>query len=258
MDFKGEFKMSNDKYCYPRTILDDHSRYSLSVEACGNQRGRTVKRPLMNVFRRYGLPPAMLMDNGPPWGTWPRSYTRLEVWLLRLDVSVSHGRPFHPQTQGREERFHRTMKVELLQGRRFDNLRHCQELFDPWRDCYNLERPHEALAMQPPVSRYRLSERMYPEQLPELEYGSLDAVRKVSAVGQFRFKGVTFKLSEGFAGERLGVRPTCEDGCYRVYFGSHCVGRMDMKSVDNSRQRGRVEPVSYARCARDGDRLNET
>jgi transposase InsO family protein len=260
MDFKGEFKMSNGRYCYPLTVLDDHSRYSLGVRACGNQQRRTVKQQLITIFRRYGLPGAMLMDNGTPWGMcgWPRGYTKLKVWLLRLDVPVSHARPYHPQTQGKEERFHRTMNVELLQGRHFDSLRHCQGLFDPWRDCYNLERPHEALGMQPPVSRYRVSERSYPEQLPELEYGDQDAVRKVNAVGQLSYKRITFKLSEGFAGQRLGIRATCEDGCYRVYLGSHCVGQLDMHNVDRRRKQGRVEPIPSARCARDGDRLNES
>jgi transposase InsO family protein len=119
MDFKGQFACGDGRDCYPLTVLDDHSRYSLGLVACANTQLVTVQQALIEVFRRYGRPAAMLADNGPPWGGGPSpgGWSRLGVWLLRLDIELLHGRPWHPQTQGKDERFHRTLDVELLAGR---------------------------------------------------------------------------------------------------------------------------------------------
>ena len=108
MDFKGHFPTGAGR-CHPLTVLDDHSRFALGVQACANERTETVRECLTSIFRLYGLPERMLMDNGPPWGNnseHPR--TPLTVWLMRLGIRVSHGRPYHPQTQGKGERFHRS------------------------------------------------------------------------------------------------------------------------------------------------------
>lgn len=131
MDFKGHFAMLNDLRCHPLTLLDDHSRYSLCLQACENEQGKTVRGILTRIFRQYGLPRQMLMDNGSPWGhSQEHPHTELTVWLLRLGIRVSHGRPHHPQTQGKEERFHRTLNAELLRGRVFRDAQECQQAFD--------------------------------------------------------------------------------------------------------------------------------
>ncbi len=67
MDFKGDFPMSHGR-CHPLTVLDDHSRFSLCLAACRNERTETVKTQLVGAFERYGLPLRMTMDNGSPWG----------------------------------------------------------------------------------------------------------------------------------------------------------------------------------------------
>ncbi|HUW32346.1 MAG TPA: IS481 family transposase [Planctomycetota bacterium] len=246
MDFKGEFKMVNGRWCYPLTVLDDHSRYSLGLRACADQRGRTVRPELTGVFRRYGLPWAMLMDHGTPWSVshTPGAWTKLSAWLLRLDVRVIRGRPYHPQTQGKEERFHRTLKAELLQWRSMNTLAHAQRLFDPWRRTYNFERPHEALKMATPASRYRVSLRAYPEKLPPLEYGRSDAVRSVNPVGQFHFQGRHCKTSEAFGGERIAMRPTATDGLWDVYYAFHRIGQLDLRTAGGRSRIARVLPAS--------------
>jgi len=230
MDFKGEFKMTNGRWCYPLTALDDHSRFSLILQACANQKRVTVKEQLQNAFRRYGLPKAMLMDNGTPWAVSHRrrGFTKLTAWLLRLDIRVLHGRPYHPQTQGKEERFHRTLKTEVLRGHYFDHLKHVQSRFDPWSEVYNHERPHDALELDVPSSRYRVSSREYPEHLPAVEYASDVEVRKANPVGQIRFRGRTFKVSEAFAGQPIGLRRTPEDGVWKIYYCSHEIGELDL------------------------------
>ena len=135
MDFKGHFPLSTGR-CHPLTVLDDHSRFALGLEACPDETAKTVQQRLTTIFRCYGLPDRMVMDNGSPWGSdEDHRYTPLTVWLLRLGIAVSHGRPYHPQTQGKDERFHRTLKAEVLRGRTFVDLSQCQRTFDPGAPC---------------------------------------------------------------------------------------------------------------------------
>ncbi len=233
MDFKGHFPTADGR-CHPLTVLDDHSRFAVGLVACGDERDGTVRGHLEALFRRYGLPERVLCDNGPPWGTAgsSRRYSALGVWLLRLGVGIGHGRAFHPQTQGKDERFHRTLKAEVLQGRTFADLRACQGRFDPWREVYNHQRPHEALGLAVPASRYRPSGRPFPEAVPVWEYGPTDAVRKVACDGTIRFKGRPFDLGKAFRGESVAVRPTAEDGLFGIYFGVHEVAQADLRAQD--------------------------
>jgi transposase InsO family protein len=221
--------------CHPLTILDDHSRFALAVDACGNERDGTVRERLMAVFRRYGLPERMLMDNGSPWGdAGDQPYTALTVWLLRLGIAVSHGRPRHPQTQGKEERFHRTLRAEVLQGRTFSDLVSCQRAFDTWRQLYNTERPHQALGMAVPLSRYQVSPRAFPETLPPLEYSAGDLVRIVHAKGLVLVHGRAYRLSKAFRGQPVALRPTTTDGRFAVYFGTHPIAHLDRRCAPDA------------------------
>ena len=231
MDFKGDFALSGGGRCYPLTVLDDHSRYALLLRACPDQRRTTVLSHLMSVFQRYGLPRRMLMDNGAPWGVShaPECYTRLEVELLGLDVAVTHGRPYHPQTQGKEERFHRTLKVELLQQRQLANQAEAQQAFDPWRHVYNHERPHDALGLATPASRYTPSLRSLPAVLAAPEYHDSDVVRSLNPVGQLSFKGASYKLSEAFGRRRIALRATAIDGVWDAYFGRFLIAVLDQR-----------------------------
>jgi len=230
MDFKGYFLMGEGGYCHPLTILDDHSRFLLGLQACPNQTQKTVQERLTAVFRRFGLPERMLMDNGSPWGYDAQNpHTHLTAWLLRLGVQISHGRPYHPQTQGKEERLHRTLQVELLSRQTLTNLPDCQTCFDQWRDSYNLERPHEALQMLPPISRYHPSPTPFPETLPPICYDPLDIVRKVDESGKIYFKGRTFRISKAFCHHPVALRPTLQDGKFDVFFCSQKVAQINLR-----------------------------
>jgi hypothetical protein len=188
-----------------------------------------VQAHLTELFRRYGLPAALLTDNGPPWGgEGVHPYTPLTVWLLRLGVAVRHGRPRHPQTQGKDERFHRTLNAELLSRRTFRDLAECQPAFDAWRRLYNHERPHEALALAVPASRYRVSPRPFPEALPALEYAPGDAVRKVQQGGWISFRGREYRLPEAFVGQPVALRPEADAAALAVWFAEHRLGRLDL------------------------------
>lgn len=233
MDFKGHFAMRHGR-CHPLTVLDDHSRFSITLRACMDQKTGTVQSALINSFRRYGLPRRMTMDNGSPWGNDQfNDLTPLTVWLIQLGIKVSHSRPYHPQTQGKDERFHRTLKAEAIMGREFDDLVHCQREFDQFRETYNLERPHESLGMKTPVTRYRPSERYFPENLPAIEYGPDDQVRKVQAEGEVSFKGKSFRVSKALRGYPIALRPTKTDGTYSVVFCSQTLKEISLNGAED-------------------------
>lgn len=230
MDFKGHFRLGNQERCHPLTVLDDHSRYALCLQACRNEQTATVQQQLTATFRHYGLPERMLMDNGSPWGNdLAHQYTPLTVWLLRLGVAVTHSRPYHPQTQGKDERFHRSLKVEVLAGRIFADFERMQLRFDEWRYCYNHVRPHEALAMAVPANHYQASARSFPEQLPTIEYGATDQVRKVQIDGKISFRHREFRVGKAFRGYPVALRPTTTDGVYDVYFATHRITEIDLR-----------------------------
>jgi transposase InsO family protein len=230
MDFKGHVALSAGRL-HPLTILDDHSRFAVGLFACGDEQGDTVRSHLTRVFRRYGLPERILCDNGSPWGVpgaaAGAAHTPLSVWLLRLGVGVSHGRPYHPQTQGKEERFHRTLKAEAL-TQPFADLAAAQAHFDTWRDCYNRERPHQALASAVPASRYRPSQRSFPVVLPPIEYGPDDLVRTVQDKGRIHLHGRTYLVGRAFRGEPVALRPTAQDHIREVYYCHQRITTLDL------------------------------
>ena len=218
MDFKGHFAMSAGGRCHPLTVLDDHSRYSLCLQALGNEQGEGVKACLSQTFSRYGLPAGMLMDNGAPWGdSFDHPYTPLTVWLMRLGIGVIHSRPYHPQTMGKDERFHRTLKAELISRYSFADLTQAQSGFDRWRDVYNFKRPHQALDMQAPATRYRMSPTPFPERLPDVHYPEGLHTRSVQQQGKLSYRGREYRVPQAFRGQRVALRPH-----------SHCDGLIDV------------------------------
>jgi transposase InsO family protein len=255
MDFKGEFRIGERGWCYPLTVLDDHSRYAVALEACDNQQTETVQRHLRAAFRRYGLPQAMLSDNGSPWAA-PHvrgGLTRLGVWLLDLDVRLLHGRPYHPQTQGKDERFHRTLKLEVLQGRTFSDLAAVGRSFAPWREMYNQHRPHDALGLEVPASRYRVSERSFTDVKRAFEYDTSFEVRTVDCMGRVRYRKVAWYLARALAGRRVGIRANEADGCWDVYYRTFRVARWraaDTTEEDAPLVNTRAGLAASARCAR--------
>ncbi|HEX4185405.1 MAG TPA: IS481 family transposase [Stellaceae bacterium] len=232
MDYKGHFATRAGR-CHPLTVVDDHSRYAIGLRACGDEREGTVQRELTAIFRRYGLPERMLMDNGSPWGSSDAEHrhTWLSLWLLELGVAVSHGRPYHPQTQGKDERFHRTLMAELIGRRAFADLAECQSRFDAWRVVYNTQRPHEALDLATPAARYRPSPRPFPEKIEPFDYGPGAIVRRVDAGGWLSFRNRPIKLGKAFSHRAVALRPTDRDGCFEVLFWTHKLGAVDLREA---------------------------
>lgn len=230
MDFKGDFALTEGGRCHPLTVIDDHSRFLVGLKACSNETRETVKAQLTAIFQQYGLPERLLMDNGRPWGfDRDAPHTRLTVWLLQLGIAVSHGRPYHPQTQGKDERFNRTLNIEVIQQHTFSNLLESQQIFDAWSPVYNFTRPHEALQLNTPSSRYAPSPRSFPSMLPPVTYSEEDIIRKIDLDGYLRFRGRVFRISKAFAHQPVALRPAEPDGIFQVFFCTHPIARISLR-----------------------------
>ena len=219
-DFKGEFRMEDGKYCYPLDIMDDHSRYAIKVvpRLCT---ANAVIPVFTDAFREFGLPDSVLSDNGAQFAGFRKGYTQFERWLMDLDILPIHGRIKHPQTQGKIERFHRTMKQELLNHTSIANLQDAEKKFAAWREKYNNIRPHEALGKKRPADVYEPSLRQYGEKTPNYEYGGEYHVIKVNSWGYVRFDKWQVYLSETMIDQHIEFRPS-PDGetfaaCYRNF-----------------------------------------
>ena len=224
MDYKGWFRLLNGQQCHPLTITDDNSRFNICLESCKNQQEETVKQALIKVFRKYGMPYMILTDNSGPWGVAGnepaegiRSYTTLERWLIQLNVKLIHGRPYHPQTQGKEERFHKTLKQELLDHEQFRDHEHCQERFNVWREKYNNIRPHESLDFKTPVEIYIPSIKIYPEKIEPYVYNMSDIKRKVDK-GIIHYENKAIRVGHAFDGDYVVLRKTRNDDVFEIFF----------------------------------------
>lgn len=230
LDFKGPIPLQQGR-CHALSILDDHSRFLLGLHPCADQTEVTVKAVLREVFGRYGLPWRILTDNGPPWGNpnQTQPLTRFSIWLIRLGIAVSHGAPYHPQTQGKVERFHRTLGLEVL-GRPLNDVAHAEQVFADWREQYNTLRPHRALDHQPPASRYRPSPRDFPDTLPPIDYDPAWQVCTVKHSGQIHLGQRDIFVSQALAGERIALVPTTIDGLWMVQFCHQVMGLLDARA----------------------------
>lgn len=234
IDFKGHFKTLAGM-CHALTLLDDHSRFNLLVKALPRNDTGHVQPALTEVFERYGLPVRINADNGAPWGSPSAggdSLSELAIWLIRLGIRVSFSRPYHPQTNGKLERLHRTLEAEVLAGRHYADHAQVQRAFDTWRNTYNCLRPHEALQLDCPVEHYRASALRFPQRLPPIEYPEQDHVVIVGWNGQVQFQGHKLRLSSALHRLPVDFRPCLHsDGVYDVYFCHQKFKQVDLRSL---------------------------
>lgn len=219
-DFKGEFRMMDGNYCYPLDILDDHSRFSIRIVPHTSTQNVVIPA-FMEAFREFGLPKSILSDNGPQFAGFKKGYTQFERWLMDLDILPIHGRVKHPQTQGKIERFHRSMKHELLKHTDIQDIEDARRKLDLWREKYNNQRPHEALGMRCPGEVYTRSTRELPEEIRKFEYSGAYHVIKVNSWGYVRFDRFQVYLSETMIGAHIEFRPSLDGttfaACYRNF-----------------------------------------
>lgn len=229
-DFKGEFKLRDGSWCYPLTVLDGVSRFGLGCVALEGPRFTLTKTAMTRVFRQYGLPWRMRMDNGAPFANI-RSLarlSRLSVWWLQLGVTPETITPASPQENGRHERFHRTLKDHTVippsSGRRAQQRR-----FNNFMQEYNHERPHESLGGTPPSQHYHESSRSFPERIAPPAYPDQASVRTVSQGGWIRWQGQTVQLTTVLSGERVGLIEV-DDGIWRMYYYGYQLADLDERT----------------------------
>lgn len=232
MDFMGHRALPGGRV-HPWSLLDDHSRFALGLAACAHQQRDLVQRLLTTAFRTYGLPQAILCDNGAPWGmagmTGGSGLSRLEAWLLRLGIEPWHGRPAHPQTQGKVERFHGTIAREVFAQHQLGTLAEAQTHFDAFRHTYNHARPHEALHHATPGSRYHPSARPFPEALPPVVYDQGAIVHTVTVHGSISWRGRRHFISRGLVGEPVALLPTDDAAVWSVVFAQRQVATITLR-----------------------------
>ena len=205
-DFKGDFELNNGNRCYPLDIIDDCSRYLIKIVPSANTKNVVIPA-FENAFSEYGMPLSVLSDNGGQFAGFKQGYTQFEKWLMCLDILPIHCRIKHPQTQGKIERFHRTIKDELLKYKSFENIEHANTEIQAWREKYNNIRPHEALNMLTPSDVYIKSNRQYTGIIKPYEYSGEYPVLKVNCKGYISFEFQRLYFSETFIGEYIEFRP---------------------------------------------------
>lgn len=238
MDHKSAIHGKWGTRCVPFAVLDDHSRYLLELKALGDKGLNSTWGALWETLGRWGLPDAVLSDNDSVFhgGNGP---SQLEVRLMRLGIEVLHGRPYHPETQGKVERLNGTLEHELLKDGYFESAQEVQGAFDGFRRRYNFERPHESLDMDVPAQYYHPSARRRPDRLAEMEYASGAVTRKVDKDGWVHWKGKTVNVGRGLYRERVEVRQS--ERQIEIYYGPYRITAQELgRKFVGVRQRRRL------------------
>jgi transposase InsO family protein len=200
-------------------LLDDHARYLLAAVVADQPTGEAAWRCFESAMRRYGVPRQLLSDNGSCftgrlWGTEVDFERRIKA----LGVQPITSRPYHPQTLGKLERFHRTLKEWLATQTPAEHPGELQSLLDRFRRHYNLERPHQGIGDQTPAERYRPGVPTPSGQDPDPpSYPPHAQVRTVTATGCIGYRGYLIGLGVRWAKARVMV--TDLDRVTHVYLG---------------------------------------
>jgi putative transposase len=232
-DYKGEFMLADKRYCYPLTITDFASRYLLCCDALATTKEVYAFTVFERAFKDFGLPLAIRTDNGHPFASASAFFglSKLSVWWLRLGIGIERIKPGNPQQNGRHERMHLTLKKEATRPAGKNFLQQ-QAKFDRFIECYNHERPHQALNMKYPAELYTPSPRPY-NGLSDLEYPLHDRTITVTRCGRICIGRRKINLSAVFAGQNVGIKEVSEK-IWLVSFMHYDLGFFDHES-------GRVE-----------------
>lgn len=228
-DFKGEFMLADKRYCYPLTITDFASRYLICCDALTSTRAQPAFTVFERAFRDFGLPRSIRTDNGTPFASASAIFglSKLSVWWLRLGIGIERIQPGQPQQNGRHERMHLTLKKETTKPAA-NNFLQQQEKFDRFIECYNQERPHQAIGMNYPAELYQPSPRPY-HGLDPLEYPFHDRTVAVTMCGRVCFATRKINLSTVFAGQNVGVKEV-DEKVWLISFMHYDLGFFDHES----------------------------
>jgi putative transposase len=226
MDFKGQFKTGDGRYCYPLTVVDGYSRFLLACQGLEGTLHQPTRLVLQRLFREFGLPEAIRTDNGVPFASEALGrLSRLSVWWIKLGIRPELIEPSSPQQNGAHERMHRTLKASTARPAA-GNARAQQRRFAAFRREYNFVRPHEGIGQRTPASLYQSSSRPYPNREPSIEYPGHLEIRRVSRNGGVRWAKRWLNISSVLAEENVGFEEI-DDGIWSLYFGAVLLGRFD-------------------------------
>ncbi|MBY0307119.1 MAG: IS481 family transposase, partial [Phycisphaerales bacterium] len=223
VDFKA-FIEADRRRLEHLTVLDDHSRFLLAMRRVPELSMAAAWDVLWGVFAEAGLPLAVLSDNA--FGSRrerPRTLSWFDSRLIRPGITPLHGRPYHPQTQGKVERLHGTLERECFPRARRDCPEHFAIDCERWRRLYNNRRPHEAIGDAPPVTRWVPSPRKRPATLPEVSYPPGAVTRRVSTSGDVHFKNYRIVAGKAPAGQYVAVEERDQE--LLVRYGGHVLRR---------------------------------
>jgi transposase InsO family protein len=240
LDAKGHYPLAGGARCHPLSVLDDHSRFAVGLAALASLHEPGVRQVLCACFEQYGVPQRMLMDHGSPW--WATSnaagLSRLSVWLVKQGITLRHGRVRHPQTQGKVERFHRTLGERLRWWGVPTDLSGFEIALAAFREEYNTVRPHAALGQQPPRTRYTASPRAYRPEPPRWVYPEGSEVVRIDGHGMLSYRAQRIYVSEALIGEDVALQPI---GLRRLVVYRHMFVREF--SLRTGRSRSLLEPA---------------
>jgi transposase InsO family protein len=208
----------------PMAILDDHSRFTITLCANPDRQLDTVWPVLWHAMSEYGMPVCILTDNDPVFRGRHGGLTAWTARLLRLGIKHSSGRPYHPQTQGKVERFYGTVQTDVLADGVFRSLQQLQAAFDEFRDLYNHQRPHAALHLDVPADHYRPSPRTRPDHIPPAQYPDGAQLRKVMNNGAISVRNCRVHIGEGIAGEYVRLHDC--DPWLQIEYAGHITRRV--------------------------------
>jgi transposase InsO family protein len=251
MDFKGDYRLAGGGKCYPLTLIDDCSRYLLGLWPLPSLDGTGVYRVLKRHFQQVGVPQEMLMDHGSTWysNNTEHGLTWLCIWLLKQGITIRYSGVHHPQTQGKVERFHRTLKERTEHRGAPRTMSEWRRWAKQVRQEYNEQRPHEALGMRPPVEVYsRENLRPYQEHPREWEYDGGE-VRRLDNEGGFTKYGTWYFVCQALRKELVRVDEF--DGKLTVTFRHLTIREIDLHTLRSTAvllrgqgQSGKVLPMS--------------
>ena len=240
VDYKGWFTLGDGERCDPLTVSDLHSRYLMKAEAMPDMTVKWTQREFCGVFKRYGLPEIIRVDNGSPFASMgPAGLSRLSVWWIGLGIEVEFSRPGCPQDNGCHERMHRTMKAECCQPGSANRWAQ-QQRFDRWRRVFNDERPHEGIGMRTPAQVYQPSARRLDERIKPALYEAGVETKRVNKAGFISLNGNNCFVGESLIGVDVAVEESPETGLLAVRYANVKLGWLDRTP------NARLRPPAYA------------
>ena len=239
VDFKGWFQTADRQRCDPLTVRDLASRFLLGIHLVERVDELSVRRTMTAIFRRWGLPRCIRVDNGPPFaGQGPFGLSQLSVWWLRLGIRVDFIRRGKPQDNGAHEQMHRVLKAETASPPA-PNRRAQQRRLDRWVQIYNHLRPHESLGDRTPAARYRASPRRFFMPSPS-SYPKTWLTRHVRPNGWIKWRGVLRFVGRPFARQMIGLR-LVDDQIAHLY-----LNKLHIGSLHEADGAGSIRASSYS------------